>query len=103
NRDADFGISVSRFEESRLRPITISANSQAAIRVAYAAENRKLAKHILVDINYHFLRQRIRFGYIRMTYVNTAKNAADYLTKTLSPEKFKQCRLISGLHPAGQS
>lgn len=91
---------VSYFEGSRLKPVTIFADSQAAIRVAYAAENHKLAKHI--DISYHFLRQRVRLGYVRMTYINTCDNLADYLTKPLTPEKFKRCRDLSSLKAVPQ-
>lgn len=87
---------VTRFEGSRLKPITtIFADSEACIRVAYNPELHKFAKHI--DINYHFLRQRVRMDYIRMAHVTTHDNIADYLTKNLTPEKFKACREDSGI------
>lgn len=91
-KDSDI---IERFEGQRLKPITIFSDSQACIRVAYNPENHKHAKHI--DIRYHFLRQRVRMGYVRMAFVNSEDNVTDYLTKVLQPAKFKGCRESSGV------
>lgn len=82
-------------DKATLCPITIFSDNQAAIRVAKASEYHKKAKHI--DITVHFLRQRVRMGYIHMEFVRTREMPADFLTKPLLPEAFRRCKEAMGL------
>lgn len=86
-------ITIEGFDKGQ--PTRILCDNEAAIRVAKNSENHKQAKHI--DINYHFLRQRVHLKQIELEYVSTKEMAADFLTKPLTPEKFTKCRDQMGL------
>jgi hypothetical protein len=48
------------------------------------------SKHI--EIRYHFIRDMVQRGAIKLQYVGTDEQVADVLTKSLSPVKFKHFR-----------
>jgi hypothetical protein len=50
-----------------------------------------------VDIKYHFLRERVQSGDLRLTYINTRENAADMFTKALDVKQFSYLRDFLGL------
>ena len=47
-------------------------------------------KHI--QLKYHYVRQRVADGEVKLTYVPSEENIADCLTKCLAPKKFKYFR-----------
>jgi len=62
-----------------------------ANNVSYSAGS----KHI--DIRYHFIRNNIKRGDIKVIYVPSKSNLTDLLTKPLPPVDFTRLRLLLGL------
>ena len=60
----------------------------------YMVQNR--SKHI--DTRYHYIRERITEGLIKLFYQPTSKMPADALTKPLGPRLFLKFRLMMGVH-----
>ena len=52
-------------------------------------------KHI--DIQYHFLRERVQLQELTICHVGTKDNVADIFTKALDPPKFLRLRGFLGL------
>lgn len=52
-------------------------------------------KHL--DIRYHFIRQHVEDGIIRLEYIPTADMVADGLTKALARVKFERNRDAMGI------
>jgi hypothetical protein len=50
-----------------------------------------------VDIKYHFIRDLIKDGTIKLNYVASKNNKADILTKALNRVKFKKLRIELGV------
>ena len=68
-------------------PFVIKEDNKACQMFADHAGNFGRTKHI--DVRYHFVRERIERGDIRVDYVNTLEQLADILTKALPREQFK--------------
>jgi hypothetical protein len=52
-------------------------------------------KHI--DVQYHFVRDMVEENKVLLEKVDTLKNVAYLLTKSMSTEKFSQCRVTMGI------
>lgn len=76
-------------------PITIFCDNQSAIQLSESDGYRQRSKHI--DIRYHFIRNVIKEGKIKIVYINTKENVADSLTKAVTSEKFNFCSNKMGL------
>jgi hypothetical protein len=50
-----------------------------------------------VDIKYHFIRDLIKDGTIKLNYVASENNRADILTKALDRVKFKKLKIELGV------
>lgn len=72
---ADLGAPVSS-------PVPIHCNSQSAISIAKNPVAHERTKHIELDC--HFVREKLATGLISLHYVHTGSQLADILTKTLS-------------------
>jgi hypothetical protein len=72
--------------EKSLSTITIMEDNQACIRIGQNPELHQRTKHI--DIKYHYLRDQIRKGNIRLQWISTNEQLADALTKPLSKSTF---------------
>jgi len=70
--------------------IRIDCDSQSAIFLAKNPAYHSKTKHI--DIQYHFVRDIIEDKKVLLVKVDTLKNIADALTKSMSYEKFSWCR-----------
>jgi hypothetical protein len=66
---------------SLLVPTTLYCDNQPAIKLAEDDNYRARTKHI--DIHYHFIRQIVASGAIKLLYCPTEDMAADILTKAL--------------------
>lgn len=75
--------------------ITIFCDNQSAIALAESDGYRQRTKHI--DIRLHFIRNLIKDGKIRLSYIETNKNVADALTKPVTNQKLKLCSEEMGL------
>ena len=70
-------------------------DNNRCIAIANNPSSYKLAKHI--DIKYHYSREQIEKGNIRLKHVITEKQIADILIKPLGPVKFLRLRTEMGL------
>ena len=67
-------------------PIEINVDNVGAIYLAKNASTTTRTKHI--DIRYHFIREHVDNGKIRIKFVRSEDNTADIMTKNLSGELF---------------
>ena len=99
-------IYVSRFlAELGLRdpsPITVSLDNQGAIDLAYNPEHHQRTKHI--ERRHFFIREAVEQGQIRVPFVRTDDNIADFFTKPLSSKRFFYLRdIIMNVPPRDDS
>jgi transposase InsO family protein len=88
-------------EELTLRdnaPTTIWADNQGAIKLAKNPEFHRRTKHI--GIQYHFTRECVENGEIKLVYVPSEEMIADGLTKGLPKARFDQFVNLLGLQKA---
>jgi hypothetical protein len=73
-------------------PTTIYEDNQGAIALANNPIHHARTKHI--DVKYHFIREQVQLGSVKLQYVPTADQVADLLTKPLGKPKFIRFRTI---------
>ena len=73
----------------------INCDNQGAIAAAKNPVSHRRLKH--VDVRYHFIRDCIAQGFIKVRYVPTHQNLADILTKPLSADKIKNLNELLGV------
>lgn len=76
-------------------PTVIREDNQACIRVAEEDKPTKRLKH--VDVRWHFVRNEIQRGVIKLVYVPTDLQVADIMTKALPGPQFGKLRGLLGL------
>lgn len=76
-------------------PIVIFEDNNGCISIANNPTNHKRSKHI--DIKYHFSREQVENNKIKLVYIPTEKQLADFLTKPLPNIKFIELRTGLGL------
>ena len=69
--------------------INVFCDSQNAIYLSKNQVHHARTKHI--DVRFHFIREIISEGDIRLLKIGTADNPADILTKVIACEKFWHC------------
>jgi hypothetical protein len=74
---------------------TILCDNKAAIFLSSDPAMHSRVKHI--DIQYHFLRERVQSKELALAYINTKDNIADIFTKALTPGPFARLRAFGGL------
>ena len=89
------------YDGSDTNPTTILADNQAAIKMGSNPVNHPRAKHI--DTSYHYVRNKVEEGAIRLEYIPTDQMVADGLTKPLESGKFLSSRSVMGLAEHGTS
>ena len=72
--------------EPRDGPIELGVDNTGARDLAYNPEHHAKVKHI--EHRHFFVREMVENMRIRVPYVNTADNMADFFTKALSPKSF---------------
>jgi hypothetical protein len=75
--------------------VRIECESQSAIFLAKNPAYHSKTKHI--DVQYHFVRDMIEEKKVSLMKVDTLKNVADSLKKSVSTEKFSWCRGSMGI------
>ena len=75
--------------------IRIDCDSQSAIFLAKNPAYHSNTKHI--NVQYHFVRDMIEGKKVLLEKVDTLKNTADALTKSVSSKKFSWCREAMGI------
>ena len=76
-------------------PTTLNADNQGAIRLASNPENHRRTKHI--NVRYHYVRELVENGVVKINYIPTKDMLADALTKPLGPLKFRPLLRQMGL------
>lgn len=77
------------------KPSPLYIDNASAIQVAKNPEHQSTMKH--VHRSYHWLRERVEEGDIKVMHVPGAENVADIFTKPLGPTKFELCCKMLGL------
>ena len=75
--------------------VRIECDSQSAIFLANNPAYHSKTKHI--DVQYHFVRDMVEEKKVSLIKVDTLKNVADSLTKSVSTEKFSWYRGSMGI------
>jgi hypothetical protein len=70
----------------QLEPLMILGDNQGAI--ALAKDNKFHARTKHIGLRYHFIREAVEDGKVKMEYIPTADNVADIFTKVLPRTKF---------------
>ncbi|KAG8473962.1 hypothetical protein CXB51_033910 [Gossypium anomalum] len=73
---------------SYTKPITLYCDNQAAISIAHNPIHHDRTKH--VEIDRHFITEKINKGEICVSYLPTRQQVADVLTKSLSRKMFEE-------------
>ena len=71
-------------------PTTILEDNQGCIAMSANPISHKRTKHI--DVRYHFVRERVATGAIKLDFVETKKQLADILTKPLLKARVERIR-----------
>lgn len=78
------------FDENITSEIMIFTDSQSCLKMIQNDKFSNRTKHI--DVKYHFTRDLVSTGEIKLHYVETENNIADLFTKPLGPTKIQQLR-----------
>ena len=90
------GIDTLSFERNVvIHFIPLCRDNQGSIFIASNAVQEKWTKHI--DIHYHYIREVVESGKVKLFFVQTDQNLADMFTKNLSRDKFLYCRSTLGI------
>ena len=74
-------------------PIIVNVDNIGAVYLAKNATTGNRTKHI--DTRYHFVREYVEDGIIKVRFVRSEENHADIFTKNLNSEKFdKHCESL---------
>jgi ATP sulfurylase len=71
-------------------PVNLMCDSQSAIMLMRNPVLHQSTKHIRIQA--HFIREKYKSGEINLRYVETRKQVADFLTKSMTREKLEFCR-----------
>ena len=80
----------------KLPSITIFADNRGCIALAHNPEYHACTKHI--DIQHHFVREKVEEGEVSLEYTPSGVMVADCFTKALPREKFVQHRASMGIY-----
>jgi hypothetical protein len=72
------------------RPTVLYEDNQSCIAMSESPTLQRRSKHI--DIKFHFVRERVERGEIKMEYIPTGEQLADIMTKGLLRVKFEELR-----------
>ena len=72
--------------------VRVMVDNTATIQMLKNPMHYGRAKHI--QVRYHFMRDMITQGHLRLQHVASTANVADIFTKPLSPEIFKRHRHV---------
>lgn len=87
---------LAQLKFSEPEEVTIKVDNQSAISLCKNPVHHDRSKHI--DIRYHFIRDCVEEGKIKVEHVRTGEQLADILTKSLGRIKFLEMREKIGLH-----
>jgi hypothetical protein len=76
--------------DTDLDPTTILCDNQRCIKLSENTIFHDRSKHI--EIKYHFIRDKVQKGVVKLQYVSTNEQVADIMTKGLPKGKFEYFR-----------
>ena len=79
-----------------LEPMTMWVDNEASMALAKNLKHYSRAKHI--DVQYHYIREQVAAGIIRLERVESSDNVADILTKSLGKTKHGELARKLGIH-----
>ena len=88
---------LSEIQDAPRETVELNSDNQGAIVLSKDNKLHQCTKHI--DIRYHFIREAVEDGQIRMKYIPTDQNPTDIFTKPLSKMKFQGFVTGLGLKP----
>jgi len=77
---------LNHFNHKGPRQVIIQADNKSAIALAENPMHHGRTKH--VEIRYHFIRETVTEGLIKLAFIPTKEEAADGMTKPLAGEAF---------------
>ena len=77
------------------KAMTIFEDNQSTIALAKSQHTHGRTKH--VDIKYHFIRDEVEAGRIKISYCPTEDMIGDMFTKRLAIQKFQKFRELAGI------
>ena len=78
-------------------PISIYSDSQSAIALSKNPIYHSKVKHI--DVSYHFTREKLNEGLIKLIFCASKDNLADIFTKALNGKQLKEMLKKCGIDP----
>jgi hypothetical protein len=75
--------------------VSLKIDNQAAISLCKNSVHHERSKHI--DVRFHYIRECVEEGMIKVQHVNTNDQLADILTKSLGKQKFIEMRKKVGV------
>ncbi|KAI9921725.1 hypothetical protein PsorP6_000281 [Peronosclerospora sorghi] len=79
--------------------IVVMEDNQGAQHLAESKGVTQRSRHI--DTKYHWLREKVSDGLVRIQYCPTSEMIAEHFTKPLGPTKFSYFRELLGIHRVG--
>ena len=79
----------------QLKPTVLQCDNQSSIKLAHNPIYHARTKHI--EIQHHFVREKILEKEIDLIYCKTIDNVADIFTKALGKMSFEECRKQLGV------
>ena len=76
--------------------VLLQADNQGAMEIAKNDVFNEQSKHI--DVKYHFLRNYVRSGVVKLQYIPTGNMVADIMTKALAAKKYYHLMNGMGMH-----
>ncbi|PPR03037.1 hypothetical protein CVT24_012297 [Panaeolus cyanescens] len=89
------GVGLSHHVKDELKPTLLYCDNQGAIALSENPVYHARTKHI--DIHFHFVRQSITTGDVKVEHIRTANMIADIFTKPLARVKFDEFRKLLGV------
>ena len=78
-----------------MKPIVLKCDNQSSIKLAHNPTYHARTKHI--EIQHHFVREKIQSNEIDLIYCNTIDNVGHIFTKPLGKKNFEECRKPLGV------
>ena len=75
--------------------MSLWCDNQSSIKISLNPIFHDKTKHFEVD--WHFSKQKIEDGTIKVSFISTNSQPADIFTKTFNKTKFENCRGLLGL------
>jgi hypothetical protein len=74
--------------------VLVLNDNQSAITIANSEFSSSKLRH--VKVHFHYVKELIKQNQIKVSFVPTADNIADIMTKALSKDKFQKIRGLMG-------